>query len=486
MHFYKSTRERTIAPPASAKYPCVVYVKDNWDDYNYKTTYRLYFFHAAGTPLTTLGDVKILQSEVQETQLPSSFASLDPNTFVSLGQELEYYEKLRGLGEDLGRQVLIALNDVVLSHELLDQFETKTGFRNSLIRFNEAKMALRHGLAEFEGQERSKESYSFTYDGQIPGASETVRVKFNLNSNDPVPGRIVAIIGRNGVGKTQFLARLAIDLAMPHKVSQQTANEIENAFQPRKPLFSRVIALSFSAFDRFPRPKKQNISYIYCGVRDDGGKLSRNALEVKHRQFLERIKEQDRGSVWERHVAKVLGVNRRDVSLASYMGDLGDDESPSLSSGQSILTYFTSAAVAFLKEDSLLLFDEPEIHLHPAAVAALMENLHSLLEEYGSYAIVATHSPLVIQEVPGRRVIRFDRTGSTTTAEKLARESFGENISELTRMVFETVETPSFYKTVLKDLSNEMSFDEIMDLFKGELSLQAAGYLSSLKGDSDA
>jgi ABC-type transport system involved in cytochrome c biogenesis ATPase subunit len=481
MNFYKSRLGRSPVPPEDAEYPCVVVVDDNWDDYGHKTLFHLYYFDRAKRQ-TVLGDVKILQSEKSTTTLRFPFEDL-PDDCVSLGQELSYYSTAKDLGTR-GRSVLRSLNDVVLRPDLLDSVETKSGFRNSLVRSNEAKRALRYGLFALEGEARSKE-YRFGYSGQIPGADGPVDVDFNLDAKDPVPGRIAAIIGRNGVGKTQFLARLAIDLATPIRLSKQSADQVEQAFTPRRPLFSRVIALSFSAFDKFLRPQKKNISYIYCGVRDDNGKLSRTALEAKHLDFLKRIEEQERSRIWEQHIAAILGVRARDVSFRRYVESLNDESEPSLSSGQSILTYFTSAALAYLKEDSLVLFDEPEIHLHPAAVAVLMQVLHSLLEEFDSYAILATHSPVVIQEVPGRRVIRFDRQANVTTASALPQESFGENISELTRIVFETVESPSFYKSVLKNLRQERSFEEVSSLFNDQLSLHAAAYLASLEPEGD-
>ena len=47
-----------------------------------------------------------------------------------------------------------------------------------------------------------------------------------------------------------------------------------------------------------------------------------------------------------------------------------------------------------------LLFDEPELHLHQNATANTMRMFYRLLEEFNSYAIIATHSPLIIQEIP--------------------------------------------------------------------------------------
>lgn len=62
-------------------------------------------------------------------------------------------------------------------------------------------------------------------------------------------------------------------------------------------------------------------------------------------------------------------------------------------------------------------------------------------------------------------------------------ETFGENISELTRHVFDTVSIPNHYKLVLKKLSRTMSFDEINDLFDNGLGFNAKAYLLAQYGD---
>nr|WP_256349899.1 AAA family ATPase [Pseudomonas sp. B6002] len=190
--------------------------------------------------------------------------------------------------------------------------------------------------------------------------------------------------------------------------------------------------------------------------------------------------------MWEKQIALISNVSKREVSIGRYIKSIDDGSIPAMSSGQSILIYFVSAALAYMKEDSLILFDEPEIHLHPAAVSMLMRILHFLLEEYDSYAIVATHSPVVIQEVPGSRVVRFERSEYVTSAYPLEQESFGENLSELTKMVFETVETPSFYKQTFRELIDEFTVGEIAEMFDGQLSLHASAYLASLAGRGDA
>jgi ABC-type lipoprotein export system ATPase subunit len=478
MIFYKSAANRNFLLPNAAVLPCIVVMTDNWDDYNFKTLYRLCLFKKNGDKVV-LGDVKILQRDVQNTKLPNEFPALN-DEFFSLGQDEDYYKNMREHLPKTHRKVLGALNDVVVKPQLLDEIETSSGFRNSLTRFNDAKICLRDGLAILENQPREK-SYEFTYTGNIPGAEAGVSIDVNLQPDDLIPGRILAIIGRNGVGKTQFLAKLARDLASTQRVSKETNDQVDMAFEPSRPLFTRVIALSFSAFDRFQRPEpKEFFSYIYCGVRDDSGGLSRKALEARHLQYLKRIQEHGREGDWENHVANVLGITANLVSFDRTVEELEQGLTPSMSSGQSILAYFISAALAYLKAGSLVLFDEPEIHLHPNAVALLMQTLQALLKQFDSFAIIATHSPVVIQEVPRKRVIRFEREGNITSAYVLGRESFGENIAELTRLVFETVEIPNFYKETLKSLAKDYTFEEVSEMFDNQLSLHATAYLASL------
>ena len=110
----------------------------------------------------------------------------------------------------------------------------------------------------------------------------------------------------------------------------------------------------------------------------------------------------------------------------------------SLSSGEAVLTHLTTALVSWLEPFSLVLFDEPETHLHPNAVASLFNVLTELLTQNDSYALIATHSPIVLQEIPRSRVLVLTRDGNVTTSANLETESFGESLSELTRHVFET------------------------------------------------
>jgi len=158
----------------------------------------------------------------------------------------------------------------------------------------------------------------------------------------------------------------------------------------------------------------------------------------------------------------------------------GNDSSKVLSSGQSFLISTITEVIANIRENSLLLFDEPEMHLHPNAIANLMRAIDSILIKFDSYAIIATHSPIILQEIPSRYVRIFDRVGSIPYVRRLNIESFGENLDLLSEEVFQTKDVKGGYMEVLKQLSNIYDYDYILGLFNNNLSLNAKAYLYNI------
>jgi len=477
------------------KYPALDLVKDNWDDFGTKSQFCLRYHETSNNP-KRIGYLKILQKDTDEnktnpsTVLPTQFTSLDAK-YISLGQDIDFYRELiNTVGEKAAVKVLEALNDISWRSVLAEDFESFTAYRNSLLRENQAQRALKHGKTAISGEEII-DNFNFTYEFKLESASAPLNVCINFDKNDFIPGRMVSIIGRNATGKTQFLSRLAKDLVQVWQTSSEKHNDVSKLFNRQKPLFSRVITISYSAFDKFTIPKSEHISYVYCGIRNKDGKLSGKSLKETYLNNLMRIKEHDRTDIWLKCMQDILDNHSKEYSnslLKEINSDFNNNEDSLslLSSGQAILANFITSLVAWLKEDSIVLFDEPETHLHPNAVANLFNVFHSLLEHFDSYAIVATHSPIVIQEIPSKRVIVFNREENLTTASNLSIESFGENISELTRHVFETVTIPNYYKDFFDEKSRKLPFEEIMKLFNNALSINAQSYLLSRYFDETA
>ena len=480
-------------PPPRSPRPLFLLTTDNWNDFGHQIQFHL--SHLATDEIeTSIGTFKVLQrTSAQDrpitvataTKLPASFYELD-GSFVSLGQSEEFYTNLHQLMGNRVSEVLDAVRDIAWHPAFASDFEPTAAFRNAMMRENGAQRARRFGRAWATGQ-KVTEKLDFNYVGAIEGADADIEGCFAFSASDPVPGRIVGIIGRNAVGKTRYLASLGSDLAQIARSSAQTLQTREGRFPGGRPLFTRIIAISYSAFDRFKRPPSDSSSsYVYCGIRNEKGGLSRSALDEKYRLNQQRIRSRGEQTRWMRHMQTILGdlSEHLTISLEDEIssGANSDKTLSRLSSGQSILAHFVTALMAWIQPNSLVLFDEPETHLHPNAVASLFLVLSQVLEEFDSYAVVATHSPVVIQEIPAKRVLVFQREGNVTTAEPLRVESFGESVTELTRHVFETSEVESLYRRTLRELAREETTEEVLARFSLGLSLSAEAYLLAQYG----
>jgi energy-coupling factor transporter ATP-binding protein EcfA2 len=309
---------------------------------------------------------------------------------------------------------------------------------------------------------------------------------------------MAVIIGRNGTGKTQVLAQFA------QAMSGLTTGR-SGEFIPERPSFSRVIAVSYSVFDDFVRPRSQlrsdrTFSYKYCGIRSPDPKskkliggsgsdiesaaeanfLSPAKLTARLLRSRKSLREQDRDSLWKEILGILLEgtVNPSDPAfedLSLYNR---------LSSGQRILVAIITEIVAYIEPQSVILFDEPELHLHPEVFSALVRAFDKLLQEFDSFAIVATHSPLLLQETLSRQVRVFRRRGNIPIVQELSVESFGENLTSITQEVFAVDRSALNFRAHLKELLIGKTVREVEDLFPLGLPLQAQAYLRTLSSFS--
>jgi hypothetical protein len=110
-------------------------VRDNWDDYHFKTTFELLCVDPRGE-VRNVGSVKIGRFGMTApagTSLLDDFETLD-GVFFSLGQDDAYYERLGDLGPDVQRTVLQSLNDVAFDLDLFSRARTESVMATSLLR----------------------------------------------------------------------------------------------------------------------------------------------------------------------------------------------------------------------------------------------------------------------------------------------------------------------------------------------------------------
>jgi ATPase subunit of ABC transporter with duplicated ATPase domains len=152
-----------------------------------------------------------------------------------------------------------------------------------------------------------------------------------------------------------------------------------------------------------------------------------------------------------------------------------------LSSGHKIVLLSITRLVETVDEKTLVLLDEPEAHLHPPLFSAFVRSLSDLLINRNGVAIIATHSPVVLQEVPRECVWKLRRVGFEVAAERPTMETFGENVGVLTREVFglEVVQS-GFHKILTDAVEQQLTYEAALLHFDNQLGAEARAILRGL------
>ncbi|MGF6787359.1 hypothetical protein [Paraburkholderia sp. 35.1] len=282
-------------------------MQDRWDDHGYKTQYHLEYIDGTGKR-RGIGDVKILQRDQPQTEssiLQEPFDVLDDN-YCSLGQSLDYYQRLSEIPEPDRDFILISLRDVVQDKTRIDSFAAHVAWEKSLTRdfdslddfllmartiLEQNYSELPKGLAasfEFRMSEWSN-SIQFTFDAPIAPDKRPYPQRLASAARAAVlPSRIAVVIGRNGSGKSTLLSRLARIAHASRGNRRRTSLARMAALAPDGLGFSRVLTVSYSGFDNFQVPgitlrERKTIAneirsgtgrFIFCGLRNIGAELS--------------------------------------------------------------------------------------------------------------------------------------------------------------------------------------------------------------------
>ncbi len=271
-------------------------------------------------------------------------------------------------------------------------------------------------------------------------------------------------------------------------------------------MFANLVSVTFSAFDRFEplpsrRDKSKGVQYAYIGLKrkgltEDGKPLPPKSPAQLSSEFGRSIticRQGARLSRWRRALETLKADPVfQDAAVTALADEHVDDAElkdksrklfENLSSGHKIVLTTLTKLVETVEEKTLVLLDEPEAHLHPPLLAALIRALSDLLTNRNGVAIIATHSPVVLQEVPRSCVWKVRRSGKKTVVERPDVETFGENVGILTREIFGLEVTASGFHNMLREAVEEyQNFDLVIDRFGGELGGEARAIVRALLG----
>lgn len=486
----------------------IVLTLDNWDDFSFKTMFSMTVYDEGGNPIEC-GSLKIGykgQTKGRTSEALDLPAEALPAQFFSLGQDVEYYKNIREkLAHSFGNAVLTALRDVVYNFSSVEQVRFEDVFKTSLTRDIRMSTVTGQYKRVLDGGALLTD-FNFSY--RDPGSAKTAKIElsFVVEPASTPPTNIHILIGRNGVGKTTLLNNMIRSIVLKGSLEAGPGrffvNDPFGEEDIPEDFFSAVVSVSFSAFDPFkPLKDKPNrndgIAYFYVGMKKTTSEVESVTLKSHNnlcRDFLDSLLScfsvEAKKARW---IAAIRRLESDDNFAEMNLGSLAAiedkdgvrkqarDSFVQMSSGHAIVLLTMTRLVETVDEKTLVLMDEPESHLHPPLLSAFTRAVSDLLMDRNGVAIIATHSPVVVQEVPQECVWTMERSRAKSKIERPQIETFGENVGVLTQEIFGLEVTRSGFHDMLRQaVERGRSFHEIIDEYGGRLGFEAQALLRGM------
>lgn len=489
----------------------------SWNDWwRFETLYYAHYVDAQGA-VQQIGGLKIAKVDHEyggtngsRTPLKSKFSRLG-NQYVSLGQDESYYKRLRDLlGPSKSKAALKSLGDLAISPQRFTQFHAETVVSESLLR-SVSSVTVRGVYAKIIQGNDQPTAFDFTFSKSTKNpfvADRQVSLGFRVVPDSMPPTNIHVLIGRNGSGKTTLLRSMARSM-IGSPFERQDDGAFHSAIEGVDGQFANLVYVAFSAFDEVEvpvrdNPSSYNVPYSYIGLQYLADKLPLDATENpkarKSTRPASELADVFATSAWTIITGKSMALWRGALDIleadpnfaAADVSQLADDTlldkleeksfkaaarvlyTERLSSGHRIVLLTITRLVETVSERTLVLLDEPEGHLHPPLLSAFVRALSGLLKARNGLAIVATHSPVILQEAPRSCVYSINRSGDVQTAERPSLETFGENVGTLTHAVFGLEVLATGFSQLLRDAATgAQSYELVSTAFHDELGFEA-------------
>jgi predicted ATPase len=483
---------------------------DAWDDYTYHVLYHLHATkRLTGTANEYLGYIKFMHPGQTSMEIyalekrmgDKPFAEV-PEDFVSLTFSMEVYRGLNRYVQDTeARAGIVDQLHLILDKEspYYEMVKNDPCFLNGVLRDTTMEnFALQKAQSLLLAKEclynLRKESFKF----KLNNADDFISFDFTcLNDEDfvpeerklMVPNGCVVFIGGNGSGKSTAMYKLAkLMYTEIDKRRKPEYKEYIGELKPNNVGVSKMIVISYSPFDNFmlpawdENPEESAERFIYCGIRDyiaecdlllqeqDGkyeqseevilaDRLNRTQLKSIQElanefveQFTKLKQDSKRRTIWE-EITESAEELHPELSKAMGQISFGPDDGTrigmfkNLSTGNKYIFHMLATIIGNIEDDSLILFDEPENHIHPPLLSFLLTAIRRVLHNYNSVVFISTHSPVIIQETFANNVYVIRRIGEGVTMTHPNIETYGANIGEITSEVFNlTSDNNSYYK----------------------------------------
>lgn len=489
-------------------------IEDNWNDWwEYKTLYQLYYKDSA-KEAEYIGGIKIGQTEMDKDQmrpnLDEEFDYLE-DEFFSIGEDNYYYENLNKLGDAIRDQLLESLRDIMFDDSIYKSIKNLSVTSRSLLR--DKYSSTMDVFKELAKGNSLLSNYSFEFHYKNDFNDEVNVLEFISTPNSTPPTNVQAIIGRNGVGKTRLINKLLFSIMNETSTSLIKSNI---HMKHNEKIFENIMYISFSAFDGteyIDNTKKttKRPAYSYIGLKKKG--KNKNVIN----KDTEDLRDELVDSIWkcrkipskrarlERAFSELnvdpmfsqsgfselleiseeekykIELHEQKESVKNTFREKASTLCSKFSSGHSIVLLTICRLVEEMEEKTLVLLDEPESHLHPPLLSTFVRILSNLLVNRNGLGIIATHSPVILQEIPKECAYILDRNGISMDFHRPIIETYGENINILTKEVFSYELTNSGFHASLVEVAKQYdTYEGALKYFNGKLGLEARAILKNL------
>lgn len=469
-------------------------IHSNWDDwFKYETTYSFYI--KRGENITNIGSLKIGEFDMQENQrvpnLPQSFETL-PNKFFSLATDESFYYEINRIAREEREYILTALGDVAFNEELYNRAKDTDVFQVSLTR-NILRSTIENKYRRLASGNIELSDYDFSFQ-----MTNSCTLHFRVNPRRFPASNIHAIIGRNGVGKSYLLTEM-VESAIKKNERFSFNTEYHDNF------FSNIISVNFSSFENkklFDENDDRSKGYLYYHLS--------NKTEAKEPDKCKFLRKQDGNTIeyvpegWVAVFIESLSSTLRkkpklwkDCIFILYSDPIFRQTDVhtlyntfqkstdirkfnmeaykifnGLSSGHKIVLLTITKLVEMVSEKTLVILDEPELHLHPPLLSSFIRSLSQLLIKANGVAILATHSPIILQEVQKECVYKLTRDIKTDVRDAYRPdiETFAQDIGSLTFEVFNLEARESGFYTLINQIAEEgLTFEDSLSRFDNKM-----------------
>lgn len=440
--------------------------------------------------------------------------------FFSMLPDMASYRRLVSkLGVDNSIRLLEVINDLVVrkddksfSNEFNIIRDYSEPFNLGFMRNSESYFALHNARSILNGLEQENIgvlSNKLALKFKLDNFQNEHLIRLNYEAGSILPKRINVLIGENGLGKSSAL-KIFTQAALQHKTYKDCLFQegtTKEGFGKRA-MINRLIALATpgETVKTFPPERRRTQKLYYRKLALSGTLKAEIGTEILNLiRVDDSIASNSRWTLFLLTVSKFIDIDsvylkmkpnfeKKYVKLRGFeegkgseqrrlerwnaldvnadpMININEDFFP-LSSGQ--LTFFKIALLLcrYIDNGTYILIDEPETHLHPRLISQFVDLLDYLLEETGSFALMATHSPYFVREVASKQVHVFKSFDGTIRINNPTLKTFGANIDSISTFVFDEEKENQLVEK-LSEKARGMSFEKIDKDLGDDLSISA-------------